>query len=333
MQDKYITTHAEDEQLGTLLAAAGPRVRPADADLREARAAVEAEWREVVAARQRRRQFTTWAAAAGVAAVALTAWLLRPVDVPVMEPFAKLARVEGAVEYRGAAGDAWRQATTATSLSAGSQLRTGATGRAALALDSGVAMRVDTGTRLAFADPSHASLEAGAIYVDAGEGEGGSARDFSVATTFGDVRHLGTQYEARLLDDALRVGVREGRVGIGQAGSSVVAAAGEQVLVSGEGVTRSPLPAHDAQWAWIGSVTPPFAIEGRSVDEFLSWAARETGRQVVYESPAAARQAQDIMLRGSVAGLTPERAVKAVLSTTPLAPAIETDRIRIEAGR
>ena len=44
----------------------------------EVRAAVEAEWRAVVAARQPRRRFTPWLAAASVAALAVGAWLVAP---------------------------------------------------------------------------------------------------------------------------------------------------------------------------------------------------------------------------------------------------------------
>ena len=70
--------------------------------------------------------------------------------------------------------------------------------------------------------------------------------------------------------------------------------------------------------SWAQSVAPPFTIENRSLDEFLSWVARETGRQLVYGSTEVAREAESTVLKGSVAELASEQAIGAVLATTPL---------------
>ena len=327
MNDKNIAGDADENVLGALLAATGTRQAPSDAQRREVLAAVGAEWRAQVDARQRRRRFTGWAAAAAVAVVAVSAWWVRPMLSPAAEPFARVARVEGTLEYRQ--GGSWKHAAAGARIAARSALRTGQAGRAAIEFDNGVTLRLDHGTRLAFAAPAEAALEAGAVYVDAGADDASGARAFALQTRFGEVRHLGTQYEARLDDGALRVAVREGRVGIGPAAAQQVAA-GEQLLFTDSGVERSAVSPYDEQWAWIGKVTPPFAIEGRTVEEFLAWAARETGREVSYVSPAAAQRARDVVLRGSVSGLVPEQAVKAVLSTTSLQPRIEAERIVVE---
>ncbi len=328
-ENEPIGTAGEDV-LGALLAASGARATPAEEQRQQVRDAVEAEWRSLVVARHRRRRVAGWAAAAAVAGVAVSAWLVRPLVLPPPEQFARLARVEGTVEYRDGLDDDWRHVQEGALVSSGSALRTGDAGRAAMELDNGVTLRLDRGTRLAFASPELASLKAGAVYVDAGKGDAPSSRSFALETAFGDVRHLGTQYEARLLAGALRVAVREGSVGIGRGAGEQVAAAGEQLLLTGTGVQRSALPPYDGQWAWVASVTPPFEIEGRSVAEFLAWAARETGREVAYTTPAAAQRAQGIVLRGSVSGLAPEQAVRAVLSTTSLQPRLETERILVE---
>lgn len=321
----------DDEQdLAALLRAAGPRIRAAAPVVAEVRAAAEAEWRAAVAGRRRRQRYTAWAAAAGVGIAAVAVWLARPLYLPANDPVAAFARVEGQVEYRDRSSDGWRPATTAVSLKSGDELRTGSTGRVALQLRSGVDVRLDSDTQFAFEDSSHASLVRGGVYVDSGTSDRAEPRDLEIGTPLGNLQHVGTQYEARLLDQALRVAVREGRVEVRSRGVDVLGVAGEQLTVANAGVTRSALPAHAGQWAWVGTVTPPFAIEGKSVEVFLAWAGRETGRSIVYASPAVARQAHDILLRGSVAGLTPEQAVQAVLSTTPLRPGIEGDRIRIE---
>jgi ferric-dicitrate binding protein FerR (iron transport regulator) len=330
MQDTKQSTADDDRDLASLIGAAGSRIRPSANAMAEVRSAVANEWRSVVARRRRRRTFVGWAAAAGISAAALVLWTARPMYLASEDPFATLARVEGPVEYRRHSGDAWTSATVSLDLKSGDELRTGAVGRVAVVLGSGLDVRLDAGTQLAFVDSSHVALVHGAIYVDSGTGSDTPSRDLEVATPLGDISHLGTQYEARLDDGVLQVAVREGRVRIGASGATVVANAGEQLRVAEAGVSRSTLPAHSDHWAWVGAVTPPFPIEGKSVADFLAWAGRETGRSIDYASPEVARQASGIVLRGSVAGLTPEQAVSAVLSTTPLRPRIQVDRIHVE---
>ena len=322
-----------DDDLASLLRAAGPRPGPSPEIESQVRAVVEAEWRAMTAARSRRSRMTTWSAAAAVALAAVGVWLARPLYLPESGPVASLARVEGVVEYRSDRSDAWAPLPASVELNAGDELRTGASGRAALQLTSGVQLRLDNATRIAFNDVHHARLRRGGVYVDSGVNGADDSRDFELDTPAGAVRHLGTQYEARVSNGSLRVGVREGLVAIDARDGEVVGHAGQQVTLLEGQVTREELAANAQSWAWIGSITPPFAIEGRSVDEFLAWAGRETGRQVVYSSPEAAQQARAIVLKGSVAGLTPDAAVSAVLATTPLQPDIQDGRIRVESAR
>jgi ferric-dicitrate binding protein FerR (iron transport regulator) len=332
MKDTERSANDDEKDLAALIRAAGSRARPSAAAADEVRAAVGRQWRDSVAARRRRRTVTAWAAAASVTVAALALWTARPLYLPAGDPLASLARVEGPVEYRNRSGTGWTSATSSLELKSGDRLRTGGTGRVALALANGLDVRLDSGTELAFVDPGHVALARGAIYVDSGAGAEAASRELEIATPLGNVSHLGTQYQARLDDAVLHVAVREGRVSVGAKGVTTVAAAGEQVQVTEDRVTRSALPTHAAQWAWVNAVTPPFAIEGKTVADFLSWAARETGRSIDYASPDVARQARGIVLRGSVAGLTPDQAVSAVLSTTPLHPEILGDRIRIEGS-
>ena len=330
MNEKNHDGTGDDDVLGALLAATGARPVPPESQRLEVRTAVESEWRALLVARQRRRRIGGWAAAAAVAAVAVSAWWVRPMLSPAGEPFARLARIQGTVEYREGGDASWTHVADGTRIAAGAALRTGQAGRAAIEFDNGLSLRLDHGSQVAFATQSRAVLESGAVYVDAGAGETPASREFGLQTAYGEVRHLGTQYEARAADGALRVAVREGRVGVAAAAGDQVAAAGEQLLFTSAGVERSAVPPHDAQWAWVGTVTPPFAIEGRTVEQFLAWAARETGREIRYASPAAAQRAREVVLRGSVSGLAPDQAVVAVLSTTSLQPRIEAERILVE---
>jgi ferric-dicitrate binding protein FerR (iron transport regulator) len=321
----------DEAALERLIVAVGPRQQPSAAATSEVRAAVEAEWRRTIDARQQRRRFAAWAMAAGFAVAAVGAWLARPLYLPEAATVATLTRVVGDVEASSGDGQ-WQRLANGTGVKSGAVLRTGSDGRTAITLSSGIQLRLDTGTQLALNDVDEAALARGAVYVDSGAGTGAPAARFVLDTPAGDVRHLGTQYEARLDGSMLQVGVREGRVEVSGGHGAVIAEAGELLAVSGTGqVTRGALAPNASSWDWVQGITPPFSIEGRTVDEFLTWAGRETGRTVEYASPEVARQARGVTLNGTVEGLPPERALAAVLATTSLEPTLAGDRIRIES--
>jgi hypothetical protein len=94
-------------------------------------------------------------------------------------------------------------------------------------------------------------------------------------------------------------------------------------------VTRSALPPNAPAWDWIADVVPPFSIEGLTVGEFLAWAGRETGREVVYSTPDVERLAGSVTLSGTVEGLPPQQAIEAVLATTSLATRVVDGRIEV----
>jgi hypothetical protein len=330
MHDDQQPAERDDGDLVRLLATIGPRSQPSVQATTEVRAVVEGEWRKIVAARQQRRRLAGWAAAASVAATAVALWLARPLYQPEAGPVASLARVVGDVQI-GSGDGRWAPLAAGGAIEPGAVIRTGSGGRAALEMRNGVGLRLDSGTQLAFNDSNDATLSRGAVYVDSGPADGAQVADFLLETPVGSVRHLGTQYEARLTGGDLRVGIREGRVEISGAQGAVLGSAGELLTIGDGSVSRTRLAATASDWSWVAEVTPPFSIEGRSVDEFLSWAGRETGRTVVYASPDAERRARNVTLRGTVEGLAPEQAVAAVLSTTSLRPIVDGDQIRIDS--
>ena len=205
-------------------------------------------------------------------------------------------------------------------MAASDEIRTSSSGRVALRRPDGLEVRLDTDTQLAFTGDERARLASGGVYVDAGTPGSGSGA-FVVGTPYGDVRHVGTQYVASVHDGALQVAVREGSIAIDRGQVPVVARAGEALAVREDGQA----------WLWAAAIAPEFAIEGRSLDEFLAWAGRETGRKIVYTSAEAAREAEQTMLKGSTTGLAPEAAVAAVFASQPdLRHVIAVGQIRIE---
>ena len=306
----------DEADLRTLMQAVGRRPQPPPADAAEVRAAVATQWRTTVAAHRARRRGVSWlAAAASIAAVGAGTWLVVS-RMPAPAQVATVARLEGRVEVRHDSATAWQPMRGLERLRPGDEVRTSAAGRVALQRPDGLEVRLDVATTLQLIDEDEAGLDAGRLYVDAGAGAGG--RDFVVSTLQGDVRHLGTQYSAAVVAGAIEVAVREGSIAIERGASPVVAQAGESVRVAADGtVARRAVDPYGAEWRWTQTVVPEFAIEGRSLDEFLAWAARETGHRLVYGSIEAAHAAETTELKGSVAGLEPEAAVAAVLTTTP----------------
>ncbi len=328
----------DDADLAALLRAVGPRLQPPADMAAEVRAAVAAEWRTTVAARQqarvptRRRVVQPWMAmAASVAAIAIAVGIALPRWNGAGDPVATVARVSGTAAVRHSADGAWLDLAAGSNVAASDEIRTDASGRVALRRPDGLEVRLDAATQLAFNDSDRASLAVGSVYVAAGApGSGNEA--FVIGTPYGDVRHLGTQYVASLTDGQLQVAVREGSVAVDKGQMPVVARAGESLTIARDGtVSRSQLDVYGESWRWAESVAPEFAIEGRTLDEFLTWAGRETGRKIVYTSADAAREAETTQLKGSVAGLAPEAAVTAVFASEPrLRQQIAGGQIRVE---
>jgi ferric-dicitrate binding protein FerR (iron transport regulator) len=261
-----------------------------------------------------------------MAAVGL--WLLRPTQTTGPLTVASLTRTTGQVEYREPDGT-WRPANAGTTLKAGAELRSGEDGRSALELENGVQLRLDSDTRLAFSDARSAVLSEGSVYVDTGAAPGSQGREFVIETAHGTVSHLGTQYLAQVDGGSLRVAVREGRVSIKSPRGSFTGLAGEQLRLSPQGLERASIEPYARDWHWVGQVVPPYQIEGRSVEEFLAWTARESGHGLRFASAEARELARSTLLRGSIEGLEPERALEAVLATTNLQPRVENGLIHI----
>jgi len=331
----------EEEALQGLLREMAPEAEPAPEVRERIRMAVAAEWRAAVAparqkpetpARRWQRPALALAASLAVAAVALGVFQSGAPTPPAM--VATLTSLRGAVEAGADAG--WQPVTAGQSLSVGQKVITGPQGKAALSLARGVTLRLDANTRVHLAGIDRMVVERGAVYLDSGP-DGGPDRapgsGVRIDTPFGSTRHLGTQYEVRVAPAEMRVSVREGQVETALAGATdaVVAEAGEQLVIGSTGaVARRTLARRDAHWDWIVDVTPPYAIEDRRLAEFLGWVCRETGRELAFTSPEVEATAQAIILRGSVAGLSPDEALAAVMATTNLSYSDNDGRLVIQ---
>lgn len=321
---------AGEGDLSRVLRAAGRRIEP-PADMKEEMyAALHAQWRAMLAERRHssRRRRQMFAAAAGIAAVAVAGWLLREPLIGSGRAVASLGGVFGAVSVDRGWLVAERAAQSGQQIYAGDEVRTGRAAGAQIELAGGIRLQFDADTHVAFASPQRLLVDAGAAYVDVRSSAAAQVTPLSIETPLGVVRHLGTQYEVRLAGAGLQVTVREGRVELtGRDGAKQTGAAGERLTLGADGqLVRTSVSPDAPDWRWAGIAPGPFVIENRPLAQFLTWVGQQLGREIVYSTADSEAEAQRVILRGSIAGLTPEQALTAVLSTTRL-------RSRIEAGR
>jgi len=314
-----------DVELEALMQEIGAREQP-DSKMTDAvRELVHAEWLAVVHERRRMR----WKAAtlAIAASVVLTAGILlfvlpRSGVEPVVARVDRLVG-DGAVLVSG--GDT-APVIANTQVHAEQTLRTASNVRAALQLAPHLEVRMDQNSEAKFVAADRIVLYRGALYVDA---SGPQSAPLSIETPFGNIQHVGTQYETRLEESALRIRVRTGEVRWVRDSEETTAQAGEQLSVSKSGVSREPIAVSGGDWQWLAQVAARFELENHSVAEFLDWAGHEMGCEVVYASERAHAAAREVILHGSVEGLTPDSALAAVLSTTHFTYTQAANRITI----
>ncbi|HYM33872.1 MAG TPA: hypothetical protein VET48_00680, partial [Steroidobacteraceae bacterium] len=144
------------------------------------------------------------------------------------------------------------------------------------------------------------------------------------------ISHLGTRYRVRLGADALSVGVRDGKVGVTNSHGQMQAETGRELKIDNMGrVSEQEVAPFGMDWSWADALAPRFDIEGRSVKEFLAWAATETGRSVQYASTKVESAAVNTVLHGSSNSFAPTEAVAAILPTTDFVASFEGERLVI----
>lgn len=314
--DDLVDVPAAGDEVERLLSLAGRRPRLPEAEVATAREAARAAWRRGRARASRRRAAQVAALAASVMLVVL--FLTReqalapgPVQAPI--PLGDLVVRSGDVVVTGVPGAPGRIVTDAT-------IATGRQGRAALELTGGASLRIDVSTRVRFESPTRISLDRGAVYLDV---HPASARSpIAVETPLGVVRHLGTQFEVRLMGGgdglgdpvALRIRVREGRASLDHRGAVTEASAGSELTLRADGsIARNVSSAEGEDWSWTQQIAPEYRIEGRTLGSYLTWVSRETGLAVRFADPALEAMASRTVLHGSISGLTPEESLAVVL--------------------
>jgi ferric-dicitrate binding protein FerR (iron transport regulator) len=302
---------AARDDVAPLFQIAGPRPRLPENEVAPLRAQAREVFRRQARRTVRRRRIG-WAVGAGLAAAGLlliAGPAVRRLSLPgASEPIATFEMRTGDVRVSGGPSDS-------PTLLPGTVVTTGRGGRAALRLPAGASLRIDGGSTVRFDSTRTLTLERGAVYTDSGS-PAKLAEGIEIATTFGSVRDVGTQFEVRLLPGAkaLRVRVREGKVLVDQAGEIRQAGAGAELVLHADGsLRRADVPVYGPGWDWVQRIAPSLAIENASLADFLHWVSRETGLRWHLAEPDTDPGPEHVILHGSIEGLTVEEALAVVL--------------------
>lgn len=290
-----MTNIDDDQDMYALLGSAGKRVEPDAAIAAAIRHATEEAWRHTVAKERQRRWRNRLVGVASAAALVLAVVLWFPTNP---QPQPALAQVES---LAGTFSINERARTHSESLYAGDRLRTGHNSHLALRLGGEILVSVDAETEVTIAAPDRLVVKTGRIFVDTA----GASNGLVVATRWGDVRDIGTQFEVAVSEEHLAVALREGKVELGLGGQTHTAefknGVGELIQVDRTmEVSRRPLAPADARWDWTLDTRAPLNIEGLTVAGVVEWSARITGRSVVYQSDAVAKTAGQSRMSGGM---------------------------------
>jgi ferric-dicitrate binding protein FerR (iron transport regulator) len=173
------------------------------------------------------------------------------------------------------------------------------------------------------------TLASGRLYVDSGEAVYRN-RHITIRTDAGIAKDVGTQFGVSYTGDAMSVSVREGKVDVSAESESYTAESGDRLVLAPDSeVVFGRISRYDDSWDWAVALAPGFDIHNRSLVDFLDWAARETGKDLVFANNDVRLAAMGTTLRGSVADFTPSEAIESVLATTGFEYRMDNRRIAI----
>jgi len=311
--------HAEQDQdlLEELFRNVSSRERPSREQEQAVRAALHAQWKQATRRRRIRRMVFAFATAASVIlAVVLGLGFLRGPVAP--ESVVELAHVEKSIGRAviTSASVTTRPLVAAAKLGAGQRISTSGGSRLAIRWMSGESVRLDENTQINLVSSQEIELTDGKIYLDTDRA--GPNSSLVIRTPGGVVRHLGTRYLAAIHGDGISISVRDGRVKLQSEDIEAEAGAGEQMNLDASGNYQlDTISTYGPMWQWAESVAPAFASDGRPLAEFLAWVAKESGRELVYDSVEAEQVALQTVLRGQL-DLEPVKALNVMTQTSDL---------------
>ncbi len=314
----------DDQSVRDLMRMAGERSSIPGEDYAAIHAAARAVWQKKFAQPAKQTAGRRWLlplAAAMVPAMVLTWWVATRSSGPRPNPVT-VARVE---TVRGSVSLAVGQG-----LVSGSTVETSEQSWIGLRLAGGQSLRLDANSSLRLVSPTKVTLDRGAVYLDSSGG-----RPVAVRTILGEFVPSGTQFEVRHLGhDGVRLRVREGRVTLERKGTSVTAVSGDELVIREDGtLARAQNDPAGPSWDWILEAVRVPEIEGRTLRSFLDWMVRERGLKLEFEPADAAALGNEVILHGSVSGMTPEEALRTVTLSSGFSYQISDGKLIVRRQR
>jgi len=298
----------EKDGIATLVRLAGRRPEVAAARTARVKAAVAEEWGATV----RRRRYVRFGVAATLAAAASFGGFLLVRSQPEPPIPAAVAPIVAHVHSIDGAGSL----AVGQSLRAGARIEVPPNGFASLEWN-GATLRIDGGTQLRLESRNVATLQRGAVYY------AGQAPGITLHTIFGDVRDVGTRFEVRLRDDAVRVRVRDGAVEL----RGTTAHARTELVATRTAITERPVATSGDEWSWIERAAPPLLLEGKTLEAVLRQVADEKGLALDWKG---SRDVRGVVLHGNIP-LSAAEALDAATAAAGVAYRIEGDRLIVGA--
>lgn len=326
----------ETDVLAQLIRAAGRRENPSSQMYERALKAATEVWRKKTQQRRQRRVLVGSIAASVLIAMAAAGLFIGKTAPVPATAIAQFNRIIGVAEVRGPESGRWMiPQDESAMLLPGSAVRTSEGSRAGLALAGGVSLRLAGSTEIALESATRIRLRSGTLYLDR-QAHAQNAEPLQVVTAVGTAADWGTQFEVRYREGVYRLRVREGRVVFSRGAEEIDAGAGDQLSIDSAGsVERNRVPAADAEWNWVHTVSIAPDVEDKPVTVLLAWVARETGRTLSFETPEVERKAAGTILHGSIRHLAPLEALSVMLATTDLEFVIPDDSrilVRFKSG-
>ena len=329
-----VSPEEEKDPLARLIRSAGRRPPIAPGREQRVHKAVKDEWLRVVRARRIRRAvifIPSGLVAAGVLFAVVSHYIKTSVGKPAT--VGSVEFVDGTLNESRT--ESLRLAKLGDPITTGSTLETTATSHASLRLSDGQSVRLDSGTRLRILAGS-LYLESGAVYVDTARPQAGAGKakePVNIQTDFAEIHDVGTQFEVRLIDGArpLSIRVREGRVDFKRGTDKASVGAGEELSAAATGqFVERKISLSDPLWDWASSCAPAFRLEGSSLDAAVTWICREQGLQLVYDTETSKAAAKKIVLHGSLDGISPRKALDAVLPASGLSYSLDGGTLHLK---
>lgn len=311
-----------EDEIANILQRVGPLQSPPDEMTARVKTSVKQVWQQEVTARSR-----SWLYRAAAAVAVVSIGLLFMLQQPALP--AQIAHIDSNEQQLALSMDniSWHSTDT-ENISEGQFLWANGTDPISITMDHGMNVRAKPGTTLQFVSRSQVTLLTGSIYLDSYD----KSKDipFEVQTPFGRVRDIGTQFMVTLDDAMWSVQVREGFVNLSDDTNHLVVTSGEVVTISAtDELSKHNISSHDLSWQWTEQTRPGYDIEGKHLDEYLDWVARETGKQLHYGSDKSHQIASSTALHGSIDHFSASESLDQVLKSVDMKLIESTENVII----